>query len=834
MKLKKRLFVASLSLGVLPFLGIACNTTQTNKENPSSPTKTPSTSTETTTTKKQETLKQVITTQATTVTPTDNLTANKIDAEQKKVVDRYKKLVKEAKKLSSDSDSELDRLERLSYYLAFTEDENHFFSNVNTIRNFFESFSTRDENAQIETKEQYQFYGLDLFVQSEAKLNKALKEISGLTEFDSPETSPLVASASSLDKIKTEVEALKAEVDKFTNLSTDAQGLANKADSEYQVYLNLENPTYPKAKSAEELLKEVEDEKKKQKQTTSNKKSKQKTRKKRDVSTNSGSQKKVIPFEYISPLLPAKLDKDKFENRHKFVMALVRAAHQYNEAKKQAAYETKYSGLTEEQRSTVLSLKHYLELTKNDQDGSKKINSLKLLISAVFNENEDRDKKYPLNQENKDMQEVAEFYKFINSKATAVDVKNNDEYTAAKLNELNDKVTKYTQVLKKVYNLYFDYNIERLSTAYENKKTSSDLMQKVKERIDKYTTYRHLDIFSNLGMTALANEKAKLDVYYDQLVTLNNASTSTSDSAVEELFSSVSDPEYYKNEGAEKTTVFLMLSNLERFDALFKTFEGSNKTILDGLKGQANQLLPFVSDINGEQNAAFLNQEFGNHFTVSPFDKTKLEKDLKDVKALYTKAQELYKQLKEADTIEKLTEFANKFNDKTNGFAQVKKVYDQALEDLKNAEQNVRKQIIMNNKASFEQESEDFLDLYSENVSSNDSAVTKAFNQANNIRFALSALYVDKDVNKDDQNNRKAQLELAQAYINLVGPALSTPLKPQDNLGYDRIITLKTDIDKVWFYSESLRTRWEQVYKAYMDAVNAAKAKESTPTTTTR
>ncbi|VEU76018.1 Uncharacterised protein [Mycoplasmopsis columboralis] len=507
------------------------------------------------------------------------------------------------------------------------------------------------------------------------------------------------------------------------------------------------------------------------------------------------------------------------EAQKSIVMDLVRSANQYNEVKKQVAFDQEYTALDAAKRADMLLLKRYVALVSKDSDGSKQVNSLRQLIAGVYNAENARNDKYTLEQENADMQVVSEFHGYISSKASYVNAKTVEEYNAADLSELKTKVDAYNAILTKVYDLNFDYNINRLSASYENKKTTETLKPLVQERISKYKSYRYNDLFKNLGMEALAKDKLKLDVYYDQLVT----SISENQGAKYDLYATVSEFGYYETQAnAEKTNTFLIITNLDRFDALYKTFEATLlklQTITDKVK----KLMPYTGDVNGEENAAKLNEQYGKHFTVDPYNAERLAKDLNDVKDLYKKSQELLTELKAADNLDKLMAFDTNFDNAETGYDKTKEKYDAAIKDLRDAEQNARKQIVINNKKAFEDEQDDFLDLVADNADINDPAVQAALKDASAVRYALLALYKNKDINVEEQ--QEAQDELARAYVNIVGPAIKTELNPADNLGYDTLITLKTAIDRIWFYSESMKTRWHELYKSYADAVKAYKSK---------
>ncbi|VEU74218.1 Uncharacterised protein [Mycoplasmopsis citelli] len=759
MRLKKRLFVLSLSLGAAPLIAAACNSAQyTDFEGPTPPSGKPLV------TKPSPTPQMVSSTvnlngetnkQVKTLADGDEVQAtNLLDEEQKAVLKRFQKYAGYASVITNPNSNIFAYLEFLSDYLSVTEDLETYLLNVHTFMEFWTyvaDLSKKLNNVAVLTKEQYQYYGLDRFVAEEAKLNKALKAITGLEEFDSPETSIFVVDSEKLASTKAKVEALKKESEEFKNLSDDAKSLKTVADEE-----------------------------------------------EKSLDTN-----------------------EKFTDKSIFIINLIDLAHQYNQVREQADFEAQHSELTDDQKGNIISLKFYLELTKNDQDGTKKVASLRSLIATVINKDSDRNtQNYSVEQENNDMKAVSDFYTFINSQASSINVKTTAEYNATQLGKFSEKWNAYKEALKKVYDLVFNYNINILSSSYENKKTVSDLTSVVSTHINKYDKYRFNDLFVNLGMKDLANKKHQLDVYYDQLKTLTS---STSEAGIYELLSSTADSEYYgDNDGLQKTMAFLIISNLKRFDELYQTF--SNTVMkLDTLNTLAEKLLPFVSDRNGETNAAKLNEEFGKNFTVAPFDQTKLTKDLSDIKTLYAKSEELYNQLKAADSLEKLTAFETSFNDATNGFNATKKAYDEALKDLQDSQQNARKQVVINNKNTFEQQSEEFLDLEAENSGISDPKVVKAQKATNVLRYVLKALYDNKDINTDDDSNRKAQETLARAYVNVVGPALSTELQPKDKLGYDLLITLKTDIDRIWFYSETLRVRWTQAYTAYQNALKAYK-----------
>ncbi|UUD36582.1 hypothetical protein NPA08_01990 [Mycoplasmopsis citelli] len=759
MRLKKRLFVLSLSLGAAPLIAAACNSAQyTDFEGPTPPSGKPLV------TKPSPTPQMVSSTvnlngetnkQVKTLADGDEVQAtNLLDEEQKAVLKRFQKYAGYAATITNAQSRVFQYLEFLSDYLSVTEDLETYFLDVNTFMefwNFVANLQSKLNNVAILTKDQYQYYGLDSFVTEETKLNKALKAITGLEEFDSPETSLFVVDSEKLASTKAKVEALKKEAEALQNPSDDVKLLRKLADDEEKT-----------------------------------------------LETN-----------------------EAFTDKSIFIINLIDLAHQYNQVKEQAAFETQYSGLDDTQRGVIVSLKYYLELTKNDKDGNKKVASLKNLITTVINKDSDRStQNYSLEQENKDMKAVTDFYTFVNSESSSVNVNTTAQYNATKLGSFTEKWNSYKDALKKVYDLVFDYNINILSTSYENKKTMSDLIPVVTKDIEKYKKYRFNDLFINLGMKNLANQKHQLDVYYDQLTTLTST---TSEAGLYQLLSSTSDSEYYgQDDGLQKTIAFLIISNLKRFDDLYTTFS-STVMKLDSLNGLAEKLLPFVSDHNGETNAAKLSEEFGKNFTVAPFDQTKLTKDLSDIKTLYAKSEELYNQLKAADSLEKLTAFETSFNDATNGFDATKKAYDEALKDLQDSQQNARKQVVINNKNTFEQQSEEFLDLEAENSGISDPKVVKAQKATNVLRYVLKALYDNKDINTDDDSNRKAQETLARAYVNVVGPALSTELQPKDKLGYDLLITLKTDIDRIWFYSETLRVRWTQAYTAYQNALKAYK-----------
>lgn len=508
------------------------------------------------------------------------------------------------------------------------------------------------------------------------------------------------------------------------------------------------------------------------------------------------------------------------------VMDLVRSANQYNEVKKQVAFDQEYTALDDTKRADMLLLKRYVALVSKDSDGSKQVNSLRQLIAGVYNAENARNDKYTLEQENADMQVVSDFHAYISSKSSHVNAKTVEEYNAAELSELKAKVNAYNAVLKKVYDLNFDYNINRLSASYENKKTTNDLKPLVEERINKYKTYRYNDLFKNLGMDTLAKDKLKLDVYYDQLVT----SVSENQGAKYDLYATVSEFGYYENtDNAEKTNAFLIITNLDRFDALYKTFETTLQK-LQAITDKVKKLMPYTGDVNGEENAAKLNEQYGKHFTVDPYNAERLANDLNDVKDLYKKSQELLNELKAADNLDKLMAFESNFDSAETGYDKTKEKYDAAIKDLRDAEQNARKQIVINNKKAFEEEQDEFLDLVADNADITDPAVQAALKDASAVRYALLALYKNKDINVNEQ--QEAQDELARAYVNIVGPALKTELNPSDNLGYDMLITLKTAIDRIWFYSESMKTRWHELYKSYSDAVKAYKSKTNDVNTT--
>lgn len=470
------------------------------------------------------------------------------------------------------------------------------------------------------------------------------------------------------------------------------------------------------------------------------------------------------------------------------------------------------NALSQQEQAQIDKLKLYVELLTS-KPADKLIEILNQNVQSI-------DKQQSVSEA--DTQKINDAYSYFESKKEFVNVKTKEEYNVAKLEDFNTQDKNLKDAVSTYYTKYFDAQIKNNLRQYSflnNKKTTNDLKSIVEEYKNKYNSYISQNVLEEENVAKLKESKKVLDNYYNELVVLigEDQAAKYKDYSVVAIFP------YYKDDSinSEKTNVYQIVTNLPFYKEQFDKLE-SVLTQLADMKTQFDKLKEWLTDVNGEAKVKELREKYDKYYdgTVEGFDQAKLEEHLKAVADFYKWAQETYKEGQDSSDAKTVKEFIEKVKSK---YDIEKAKYDKAIKSLEEAEQDKRKKEVDNNKKTFNSEVNDFLDLYLENETNNDPKVLKALENTRKALYAARALYEGLDINNEEQ--QKQQDLLARAYINIWGPAFYTVL-PESEWGYDLIKTLKTAVDRVWYYSNRIKNDWSKYFKSYQDALASAKAEQ--------
>lgn len=484
------------------------------------------------------------------------------------------------------------------------------------------------------------------------------------------------------------------------------------------------------------------------------------------------------------------------------------------EAKEGAEKENQQdpNALSQQEQTQIEKLKLYVELLTS-KPADKLIEILNQNVQSI-------DKQQSVSEA--DAKKINDAYSYFESKKEFVNVKTKEEYNAAKLDDLDNQAKNLKDAVSQYYTKYFDAQIENNLRQYsflDNKKTTNDLKTIVEQYKNKYTSYIDRNVLEEENVAKLKERKKVLDDYYNELVVLigDDQAAKYKDYSVVAIFP------YYKDDEAnsEKTNVYQIVTNLPFYKEQFDKLESVLIQLAD-MKTQFGKLKEWLSDVNGEAKVKELREKYGKYYdgSVEGFDQAKLEEHLKAVADFYKWAQETYKEGQDSSDAQTVKEFIEKVKSK---YDIEKAKYDKAIKALEDTEQDRRKKEVDNNKKTFNSELNDFLDLYLENETNKDPKVLEALENTRRALHAARALYENLDINNEDQLNQ--QDLLARAYINIWGPAFYTVL-PEAEWGYDLIKTLKTAVDRVWYYSNRIKNDWSKYFKSYQDALASAKAEQ--------
>ncbi|WP_025755456.1 hypothetical protein [Mycoplasmopsis cricetuli] len=689
-----------------------------------------------------------------------------LNDEQKNNVKRFNTLVEQKGPIYP---IVLKVLEPLRNFLSNITPEEEFSKNIATIVKFLRYLNLQ-KKLEIQQLEEYKHSEIITFLEYEKEFNNALKKLTNLNEFDNPNTSPFLTNK--LNSIEEFVTISKNQnTNNYWNEIKKSIGNNSNHVSIYEIVYYLFVETQYQLNKNEEL-------------------------------------KSLLDI----------------------ILYVV-----YNEFKKQNAL----SNLNNDQKEWLANNKDYIDSVQKDPNAEEKIKIFQNLIDNVQNDKNFKINTYSKDQQQKDFEKVKEFYKYLGEKKEIFALKKDEngnfvnlesEKFGTKLQEEKTKLDEYVKAIENIYNLNIEYNINRLKnqikennlvSATTSTNGSETLLEKLvkfaKEKVEKYKMYRFNNLFSNVNIPALIEQKEKLDVYFDQL---NTVAYEESLDEEFQLFKTVSEYAYYSNKengtktsNKDKLRKYFIITNLIRFDEIFNKYEDIFKKYFDKMEEAARSLTTWLGDKDGEKTSQKLKQEYGKYFVVDNFDNEKLENSLKDIRDLYSNSQKLFNQLQKVKDNNTAKEFLENFENMDTGYKVSKKKYDEALLLLQNAEQNMRKQIIINNAQQFKKESEEFINLVEENII-NDKIKPEFLKQIREQQYHMLALN-KLDVNNEDKD-RKEQDVLASAWINIVDPQVLTPLQP---LGHDLIITLKTPIDRIWFYSVSIKEYWDTLFKEFKELI---------------